>query len=125
VYRLDAEGVPREVLRVKALVHALAWANDRLLVGTGAATLALVVPLAGMASAHAGQGDGGQDPRGAVGHGPSDPNGRGNGDSGGDSATNPGSLGINGPSEIVFAIITAESRKAHNPRLLTRGGVVE
>ena len=36
----------------------------RLLVGTGAATLALVVPLAGMASAHSGQGDGGQDPRG-------------------------------------------------------------
>jgi len=35
VYRLDADGVPREVLRVKALIHALAWANDRLLVGTG------------------------------------------------------------------------------------------
>ncbi|MFI5457183.1 MAG: hypothetical protein ACHRXM_17190, partial [Isosphaerales bacterium] len=35
VYRLDADGVPREVLRVKALVHALAWADDRLLVGTG------------------------------------------------------------------------------------------
>ena len=48
----------------------------RLLVGTGAATLALVVPLAGMASAHSGQ-DGGQDPRGAVGNGPSDPTGRG------------------------------------------------
>ena len=27
--------MPREVLRVKALVHALAWSNDRLLVGTG------------------------------------------------------------------------------------------
>jgi hypothetical protein len=35
VYRLDADGVPREVLRVKALVHALAWAGNRLLVGTG------------------------------------------------------------------------------------------
>ncbi len=35
VYRLDADGVPREVLRFKALVHALAWANDRLIVGTG------------------------------------------------------------------------------------------
>jgi hypothetical protein len=35
VYRIDADGVPREVLRVKALVHALAWSNDRLLVGTG------------------------------------------------------------------------------------------
>jgi hypothetical protein len=35
VYRLDADGVPREVLRVKALVHALAWVDDRLLVGTG------------------------------------------------------------------------------------------
>jgi hypothetical protein len=35
VYRIDGDGVPREVLRVKALVHALAWSNDRLLVGTG------------------------------------------------------------------------------------------
>ncbi len=35
VYRLDADGVPREVLRFKALVHALAWVNDRLIVGTG------------------------------------------------------------------------------------------
>ena len=53
----------------------------RLLVGTGAATLALVVPLAGTASAHSGQ-DGGQDPRGAVGNGPSDPTGRGLGGNG-------------------------------------------
>jgi hypothetical protein len=35
VYRLDSDGVPREVLRVKALIHALAWVDDRLLVGTG------------------------------------------------------------------------------------------
>jgi hypothetical protein len=35
VYRLDADGVPREVLRIKALVHALVWADHRLLVGTG------------------------------------------------------------------------------------------
>jgi hypothetical protein len=35
VYRLDADGVPREVLRVKALIHALAWAGDHLVVGTG------------------------------------------------------------------------------------------
>jgi hypothetical protein len=35
VYRLEADGVPREVLRVKALVHALAWVDSRLLVGTG------------------------------------------------------------------------------------------
>ena len=35
VYRLDSDGVPREVLRVKALVHALVWADDRLLAGTG------------------------------------------------------------------------------------------
>ncbi len=35
VYRLDADGVPREVLRVKALIHALCWVDDRLLVGTG------------------------------------------------------------------------------------------
>jgi WD40 repeat protein len=35
VYRLDNDGVPREVLRVKALVHALVWADNRLLVGTG------------------------------------------------------------------------------------------
>ena len=35
VYRLDADGVPREVFRFKALVHALAWVDDRLMVGTG------------------------------------------------------------------------------------------
>ena len=35
IYRLDADGVPREVLRVKSLVHALVWADDRLLAGTG------------------------------------------------------------------------------------------
>jgi hypothetical protein len=35
VYRLDTDGVPREVLRVKALVHALVWVDDRLYVGTG------------------------------------------------------------------------------------------
>jgi hypothetical protein len=35
VYRLDSDGVPREVLRVKALIHALCWVDDRLLVGTG------------------------------------------------------------------------------------------
>jgi hypothetical protein len=35
VYRLDSEGVPHEVLRLKALVHALVWADNRLLVGTG------------------------------------------------------------------------------------------
>jgi hypothetical protein len=35
VYRLDADGVPREVLRVKALIHALCWVDERLLAGTG------------------------------------------------------------------------------------------
>ncbi len=35
VYRLDTDGVPREVLRVKALIHALAWLDDHLWVGTG------------------------------------------------------------------------------------------
>jgi hypothetical protein len=35
VYRIDADGVPREVLRVKALIHTLALVGDRLLVGTG------------------------------------------------------------------------------------------
>jgi hypothetical protein len=35
VYRIDHDGVPREVLRVKALIHTLALAGDRLLVGTG------------------------------------------------------------------------------------------
>jgi hypothetical protein len=35
VYRIDADGIPREVLRVKALIHALAWSADRLWVGTG------------------------------------------------------------------------------------------
>jgi hypothetical protein len=35
VYRIGADGIPREVFRVKALVFALAWHRDRLLVGTG------------------------------------------------------------------------------------------
>ncbi len=35
VYRIDSDGIPREVLRIKALVHALAWFDDRLWVGTG------------------------------------------------------------------------------------------
>jgi hypothetical protein len=35
VYRIDSDGVPREVLRVKALVHAIAWVDDHLWVGTG------------------------------------------------------------------------------------------
>jgi hypothetical protein len=35
VYRIDTDGVPREVLRVKALIHALAWVDDHLWVGTG------------------------------------------------------------------------------------------
>ncbi len=35
VYRIDSEGVVREVFRVKALIYALAWQADRLLVGTG------------------------------------------------------------------------------------------
>ncbi len=35
VYRIDTDGVTREVFRVKALIFALCWAGDRLLVGTG------------------------------------------------------------------------------------------
>ena len=35
VYRIGADGVPREVFRVKAMIFALAWQGDRLLVGTG------------------------------------------------------------------------------------------
>lgn len=35
VYRVGADGVPREVFRVKAMIYALAWQGDRLLVGTG------------------------------------------------------------------------------------------
>ncbi len=35
VYRFDAEMVPREVLRARAMIHALAWVDDRLLVGAG------------------------------------------------------------------------------------------
>ncbi|MFO0954051.1 MAG: hypothetical protein U0835_23430 [Isosphaeraceae bacterium] len=35
VYRIDAEGIAREVFRAKALVFALGWSGDRLLVGTG------------------------------------------------------------------------------------------
>jgi hypothetical protein len=35
VYRIDPEGVAREIFRAKALVFALCWCEDRLLVGTG------------------------------------------------------------------------------------------
>ena len=35
VYRVGSDGVAREVFRVKALILALAWQADRLLVGTG------------------------------------------------------------------------------------------
>ena len=35
VYRIDAEGVAREIFRAKALIFALALQTDRLLVGTG------------------------------------------------------------------------------------------
>jgi len=35
VYRIGADGVPREVFRHKALIYALAWRDDRLYVGTG------------------------------------------------------------------------------------------
>jgi hypothetical protein len=35
VYRIDGDGVPREIFRVKALVYALAWQGDHLIVGTG------------------------------------------------------------------------------------------
>ncbi len=35
VYRIDADGIPREVLRIKALIHAMAWADNRLWIGTG------------------------------------------------------------------------------------------
>jgi hypothetical protein len=35
VYRVDGDGVVREVFRARVLVHALAWQGDRLLIGTG------------------------------------------------------------------------------------------
>lgn len=35
VYRIDTDGIPREVLRVKALVHSLAHTDNRIWVGTG------------------------------------------------------------------------------------------
>ena len=35
VYRIDSDGIPREILRIKALIHAMAWADGRLWVGTG------------------------------------------------------------------------------------------
>src|SRR5271157_1773494 len=35
VYRIDTDGVTREIFRIKALVFALCWSGDRLLVGTG------------------------------------------------------------------------------------------
>ena len=35
VYRIDEDGVAREVFRARALIFALCWSGDRLLVGTG------------------------------------------------------------------------------------------
>jgi hypothetical protein len=35
VYRIGSDGVPREVFRARALIYALAWQGERLLVGTG------------------------------------------------------------------------------------------
>lgn len=35
VFRIEPDGVVREVFRAKALIFALAWSEDRLLVGTG------------------------------------------------------------------------------------------
>ncbi len=35
VYRIDKDGVTREIFRVKALIFALCWSGDRLLIGTG------------------------------------------------------------------------------------------
>ena len=35
VYRIDTDGVAREIFRAKALMFALGWSEDRLLVGTG------------------------------------------------------------------------------------------
>jgi hypothetical protein len=35
VYRIEPDGVAREVFRAKTLIFALAWSEDRLLVGTG------------------------------------------------------------------------------------------
>ena len=35
VYRIDADGVAREIFRAHALVYALCWSDDRLLLGTG------------------------------------------------------------------------------------------
>ena len=35
VYRIDTDGVAREVFRARTLVFALCWSEDRLLVGTG------------------------------------------------------------------------------------------
>jgi hypothetical protein len=35
VYRIGADGVPREVFRARVLIYALAWQHGRLLVGTG------------------------------------------------------------------------------------------
>jgi hypothetical protein len=60
VYRLDADGVPREVLRFKALVHALAWVNDRLIVGTGPEGVLFEVREAGQETAPIAKLDSGQ-----------------------------------------------------------------
>ena len=35
VYRIGPDGVPRELFHARALIYALAWQDDRLLIGTG------------------------------------------------------------------------------------------
>ncbi|MBV8076091.1 MAG: hypothetical protein JO284_06830, partial [Planctomycetaceae bacterium] len=35
VYRIGPDGVPREIFHARALIYALAWQDDRLLIGTG------------------------------------------------------------------------------------------
>jgi hypothetical protein len=35
VYRIDADGVAREIFRARALIYALCWSDGRLLLGTG------------------------------------------------------------------------------------------
>ena len=35
VYRIDADGVAREIFRARALIYALCWSDERLLLGTG------------------------------------------------------------------------------------------
>lgn len=79
VYHFDAEMVPREILRARAMIHALAWVDDRLLVGAGPEGVLHEIRAGGTDTAQVAKLDNGQilalltEPGGAVVIGAGDP----------------------------------------------------